>query len=223
MPLTETLKNHWARQDLWRLTEAASLLAGQDPNSTPPSAERIDKQVRKKNLKIRLEATINAHAPLMEFIKARDEASEAIHRAILAGTLVCEGEQWVRPADVIRWASERNTWHNFPFNPSDLDEQTPQTQAQPAPKKKRDRDLFAPLLRDALRDAKNPNSNAEVLNILRSWGVSRPPLVDVVDGEVKWLDDQGEPRFIKKKALADRLRRLRESGTVAGHWSGKAR
>jgi len=223
MPLTETLKKRWIKQDLWRLTEAASLLAGQDPNSTPPSVEQIDKQVREKNLKIRFEALTNAYAPLMEFKKARDEAIEAIRRAIIAGTIECEGGEWVRPADVIRWASERNTWRNFPFSPKDLDHQTPQTQALPALKKMRDRDVVAPLLRDALRAAKNPNSNAEVLNILRSWAGSRHPLVDVVDGEVKWLDDQDEPRFITKKALADRLRRIRESETIATQWRAKAR
>jgi len=211
-PLSDARKKHWLRQDLWTIAEAASLLAGQDPTDLPPAIRRLNKDVYSKGLEERLGALIEAHSPHIDFGKARIDALDAIGRAISAGHLQNVHEKWLRPADVIGWASKTGLWSGFPYAGKDA---TPprcnQTEA-PLAASTRERDELTPLIREALQRASNPSSNAEVLTILRSWTEptrKRHPLVDVTDGEIKWLNESGEAQFLTKKALGNRLNRLR--------------
>lgn len=211
-PLLEAQKKHWLSQDLWTIAEAASLLSGQDPTDLPPAIKRLNKDVYSKGLKERLGALIEAHSLHIDIGKARLDAIDAIERAISAGHLQRVHEKWLRPADVIGWASKSDLWSGFPYAVEDAVPPIGNRTEAPLAAINRERDELTPLIREALLTATNPSSNAEVLSILRSWTEptkTRHPLVEITDGEIKWLDETGEVQFLTKKALGSRLRRLR--------------
>jgi hypothetical protein len=211
MTISKESKSHWLSQDLWTLAEAASLLAGKEPTDLAPSIKRLNKDVYSKGLEDRLRALVEAHSPHIDFEKARSDALDSIDRAVSAGHLKSVHEKWLRPKDVIRWALKTGQWSDFPYTAEDAATPLGNRTIPPA-ERTRERDGLTPLIREALQKASNRSSNAEVLAILRSWTEPprrRHPLVDVTDGEIKWLNESGEAQFLTKKALGERLKRLR--------------
>lgn len=70
-------------------------------------------------------------------------------------------------------------------------------------------DLLAPMLADAVSQL-GSDDTARVFAQLREWAKARrPPLLGVTDRGLQWVDSNDEARELTRKALGDRLRRLR--------------
>lgn len=92
-------------------------------------------------------------------------------------------------------------------------EATPAVTAKTA-KRLRDADLLAPVVRSAQLEAEDPDSAAQVFNVLRNWANQRRScLLGVTSNGIQWMDSHDEQQELTLAALRERLRRARKANT----------
>jgi hypothetical protein len=197
----------WRGRELWTLSEAAALLVGVDPEYEPELGTTRAKR-RTGTAGQRLDSLIEANESSLNYFRDKGDALRELRDAVTLEKLDLKGPLIANfklvPDQVVRWATSDGRWPKFPFAIV-----TPLQQKTPSGP--RERDPLSPLIREALKLAKDPKSTEEIFQILSKWAKDgRPPMLELVEGEIKWNSNDDSPKFLGRKALADRLRRLRD-------------
>lgn len=151
----------------------------------------------------------------------------AIEDSTLAGSLPfievdgAYARRRVKPADAVAWAKARNI--EVPAELSELaatgKDSAPEgagARGEVAPSRRHTtrgsrRDALSPVIDNLMRDADDPSDRAALWSGLLALANKEslpPPLLGIAEGEVKWRGDDGDPKFLPRKAFMQRLNRI---------------